>query len=546
MLTASWRSRFRLAAVFLLYLLLAAGLQWRGGAYDSEFGEHADEAAHYMTGLMVRDYLAAGLPQPPLEFAKQYYQHYPKIGLGHWPPLFYLIQAAWMLVFPVTRASLMVLQAALAAVLATGLFSLARAVAPPAAALAAGAVLLLDPLTQGLTREMMAEVVTATAILLALACYAHYLDSERERFAVGFGVLAAAALLAKGTAVMLVAVPPLCLLLTRRLALVRRRSFWLPALLVAALAGPWYLLAPGSMHEHALPSHVVVAANEDYVARSVTSYWALAGPWLAPFTALGLVVTVVLPILRRKPASGLAAVGASALGAMVLLRTLVPPARPPRHLLNVMPFWLLFAAAGLWWLMTLRPLERLPAAWRAALAAALLVGLFALDYRPLRRKEYGGYEAVAKQILVRPEWKDSVILVSSDAAGEGMLISEIAMREQRPGHVILRGSKVLSSSNWFGGNARVLFTSPGELDEFLRAVPVGLVVLDSDPPRQPAHHRLLSDALQRSSDEWELVGRFPQRRGQNRRTGDIYLYRLRNHESKKPERVPRQLAGGDL
>jgi hypothetical protein len=71
-------------------------------------------------------------------------------------------------------------------------------------------------------------------------------------------------------------------------------------------------------------------------------------------------------------------------------------------------------------------------------------------------------------------------------------------------------------------------------------------VLDSDPPRQPAHHSLLSDALQRSSDEWELVGRFPQRRGQNRRTGDIYLYRLRNHESKKPERVPRQLAGGDL
>ena len=32
------------------------------GAYHAEFGSHPDEAAHYVTGLMVRDYLASGLP----------------------------------------------------------------------------------------------------------------------------------------------------------------------------------------------------------------------------------------------------------------------------------------------------------------------------------------------------------------------------------------------------------------------------------------------------------------------------------------------------
>lgn len=538
-----WQRSFRLAGVFLLFLALAAGLQWRGGAYHSEFGEHADEAAHYVTGLMVRDYLASGFPGSPLEYARQYYQHYPKIGLGHWPPTFYLVQAAWMLPLPVSRASVMFLQAVLAAVLATGLFMLARTMAPPAVSLAAGVVLLVDPLTQGLTREMMAEVVTATAILLALACYARYLDSEQRGFAAGFGLLAAAALLAKGTGVMLVAVPPLCLLLTRRWALLRHRWFWLPAVIVAALAGPWYLLAPGSMHQHALPSNAVVAANEDYVARSVTSYWAMAGSWLAPFPILGLAVTVGLPLVRRKPIRGIAAASAAALAAMVLLRTLVPPSRPPRHLLNVMPFWLLFAAAGVWWLLSAGPLGRLALSLRTALAAALLIALFALDYRPLRRKEFGGYQAVAEHILARPQWKDSVILVSSDAAGEGMLISEVAMRERRPGHIILRGSKVLSSSNWFGGNARTLFASAGELNEFLRSTPVGLVVLDSDPPRAPVHHSLLWSAIQQDSGSWQLAGRFPQRRGQGRKTGDIYLYRLRDHEGGKPERVPRQLAG---
>ncbi len=412
---------------------------------------------------MIRDYLAAGLPQPPLEYAKQYYQHYPKIGLGHWPPTFYLVQAVWTLLFPPTRASVMLLQAALAAALATALYSLARTAVPPAVSLAAGAVLLLDTLTQRLTREVMAEIVTALAILLALACYARYLDTGRAGFAIGFGVLAAAAFLAKGTAVMLAFVPVFCLLLTRRFDLLRQRWFWLPGLIVAALAGPWYLLAPGSMHQHALPGHIVVAANEDYVARSVTSYWVLAGLWLAPLTALGLVILAVLPLVRRKPVGGIAAAGAAALLGMVVLRTLVPPARPARHLLNVMPFWLLFAAAGLWWLIALRPVARLAPSWRAALAAALLLALFALGYRPLRPKEYGGYEAVAREILSRPQWKDSVILVSSDASGEGMLISEIAMRERRPGHVILRGSKVLSSSNWFGGQARTLFASAGEI-----------------------------------------------------------------------------------
>ena len=52
-----------------------------------------------MTGLMVRDYIAAGFPDSPFRFAENYYLHYPKVAIGHWPPVFYSIQAAWMLIF---------------------------------------------------------------------------------------------------------------------------------------------------------------------------------------------------------------------------------------------------------------------------------------------------------------------------------------------------------------------------------------------------------------------------------------------------------------
>ena len=38
---------------------------------------------------MVHDYLERGLPGDPRAFAEQYYIHYPKVGIGQWPPVYY-------------------------------------------------------------------------------------------------------------------------------------------------------------------------------------------------------------------------------------------------------------------------------------------------------------------------------------------------------------------------------------------------------------------------------------------------------------------------
>ena len=65
------------------------------GAYRSSLAGHPDEAAHFVSGLCVLDYLRAGLGTNPIKFVESYYAHYPKVALGHWPPMFYIIQAAW-------------------------------------------------------------------------------------------------------------------------------------------------------------------------------------------------------------------------------------------------------------------------------------------------------------------------------------------------------------------------------------------------------------------------------------------------------------------
>src|SRR5438309_11882614 len=107
------------ALLFTLYFLIVAALQWRTNAFHSELGGSPDEPAHYVTGLLVRDYVAAGLPWNPLFYAQNFYVHYPKVALGHWPPFFYLVQAAWTLPFTPSRTSVILLMAVLTAIPAT-------------------------------------------------------------------------------------------------------------------------------------------------------------------------------------------------------------------------------------------------------------------------------------------------------------------------------------------------------------------------------------------------------------------------------------------
>jgi hypothetical protein len=48
------------------------------GAYK-QARHYSDEAAHFMNGLLIRDYLTQGLGNNPMHFAEQYYLSYPKL-----------------------------------------------------------------------------------------------------------------------------------------------------------------------------------------------------------------------------------------------------------------------------------------------------------------------------------------------------------------------------------------------------------------------------------------------------------------------------------
>ena len=115
--------------VFVLLALFAVviGLQWLGHAYRSELGGYPDESAHFITGLMIRDYVAAGAPTTPIRYAEDYYFHYPKVAFGMWGPLLHILEGAWMLIAPSSPNSVLLLMALITTLTAVLLYwTLAR------------------------------------------------------------------------------------------------------------------------------------------------------------------------------------------------------------------------------------------------------------------------------------------------------------------------------------------------------------------------------------------------------------------------------------
>src|SRR5207249_6005891 len=123
-------------------------------------------------------------------------------------------------------------------------------------------------------------------------------------------------------------------------------------------------------------------------------------------------------------------------------------------------------------------------------------------------KHFAGFGPVAEKLLADPANRDAVFLVSSDARGEGMFISEVAMRDaRRPGHVAQRASKAFASSAWSGREYRPQFASVPELLQFLLKSDLTFLVVDDSMPdrNRVAHHDQLRDVIDANPQHFVLV-----------------------------------------
>jgi hypothetical protein len=526
----------------------AVALQRASGAPTSEFGSHPDEAAHLVTGLMMGEFLRSFDWLDPIGFSADYYMHYPKVAIGHWPPVFYLVQGIWTSVFGSSRQSLLLLMAVVATTLGWLLYrSIRRRTSVWIAAAGAFGFLLL-PAVQRYTGSVMAESLVALFAYLAAESYARYLDAPSARRSLLFGVWASLAILTKGNGFALALLPFLAVALSGRWRVVRRWDFYAAALPVVLLCLPFYWLTL-SMQQNGWRES---SPGVGFALSSAPYYTLELFRQLGPAASVLAVAALIGEAARyRGRWTSTTACMSSLVLSVWAFQVCVPCGLEWRHLVASLAPGVYLAAVGFdevqRFLLRLAPAR---AAWVRGGCAALVLSAAAMQFR-VPMKQFDGFSPLVERMNAFDQGGDAVWLISSDAVGEGMFIAEAALRQPDPTRVVLRSSKFLASSRWDGRNYHSSLETPEEILAKLEAAPVGYAVVDqtADVANAGPHHEKLLAALQSASDRWELVETRPvERRGSRRQDGAL-VYRLRGYDPKERQTIQvgmQEMLGGQL
>jgi hypothetical protein len=505
--------RWQAITLVLVFFGVTVFLQFLSGAYRAEFAGYPDESAHYVTSLMVRDFLVGLDYSDPMKFAKDYYDHYPKVAFGHWPPLFYALSATWMLIFSSSRASVLLFLAVLTTVLAWLTHSaVSRRFGPIAGALA-GVFLICLPIVQIYSDEVMAESLLAITSFAAAVYFGRYLASGRWQDSALFGLFASLAILTKGNGWDLALVPPIALIVTRRVEPLKRWSFWLSAGIVVVICAPWqWMTMDLAQRGWDGGDHPSLAYTRHALHAFFPALIDLLGWGLAPLILLGIGATVLIPFRKKNVDPEWAAMFAL-IPAAWIFHSIVPAGVESRKLIIAVPALVLFLFAGGQWLA-----QRM--LWKPGLVALAAAAVFGVQQFRVPSEIHYGYMEAARFIQARPELQRDKILVSSERDGEGMLVSELAMAEKRPGHTIVRGTKVLSRTDWGGHVFACFYNSPEAMLDFFHTAGIGLVVSDTLPPVLSfGYQKVLAEAIAKYPEKLTRIASF---QGDLRGTVDIY------------------------
>ncbi|MCF7787325.1 MAG: hypothetical protein K9N47_14450 [Prosthecobacter sp.] len=492
-----------LVLVLVLSTLFTLAFVVGGGGFSSDLGGDPDEAAHAVTSLMLRDYLGTGLGQHPMHFAKAYYADFPRVALGHYPPLYYVLTAPLLLAHT-SVSTLLIFQALTLSLLATLTYLLGCRFLKPLPAAAASLAMLLLPLALKLTLHVMSDILLATLCLWAVMIWAWYLRAPTVRRALIWGCVAAAAILTKGSGMGLCLLPPLGTLLAGRWRLIFTWSWWCAAVPVAILAGPWMIYSTGISKEG-----MTLLTPAQYFVQAVPFYLkgmpAVFG-WPLTLLAVAAVVHSLVTGWRHRALDPVqASLFAMSVG-MVLVLLLVPVGLSTRYLLTLAPPVMLAAAYGL----ALPPWPAKLERWcqPVLLFGFALLPLMNADIWPT--KDVHGFDSAVlssgmpKQGDVKQTW-----LVASDPNGEGAVIAAAAFAcpQRSPSLLrVYRGSKELSSSDWMGRGYVAAVGSVPELLAHLDKAGITRVFVDLSIPeaQRPAHLQLLLAAMQSGDQRWKL------------------------------------------
>ena len=495
-------------AAFAVLLGLVVTLQVAAGAYASGFGGYPDEPAHVVTSLMVREFIVDLDFSHPWRFAQEYYFHYPKIAIGHWPPAFYGALGIWFLIFDASRGTALMFIAVVAATTAGIIYLTGKRLIGRWAGILAAALFVASPLVQESSARVMTEHLSTLGMLVSTLWFARFARTGRIGDGLAFGGIAAVAILTHANAWALALVPGITIALTHRWDLLRRPGLWLAAVPVLVFCVPWYVF---TLH---MAEYGLLAGGSRFWIQAPDfgrSIYAALGLAVLVFASVGLWTTHLKIGRRAEMAPEWAALAALAAAAFVL-HCIIPTGAETRYMVAVVPSIVLFSAAGIDGVAQRFGARRSVGVVRVSLALAL-TALFCMESfalpTQLRNK---GYDTLVHDVEARVLDAPQVWLVSSGSTGEGCLVAAVALQEGRPKSFVLRGKTILAGGDWLWSNTEDRFDTPAKLAALLDEIPVTIVVIDDrvPPEQQRPYHDRLKKLVANEGERWKLLGSYPQ------------------------------------
>ncbi|MCW3836807.1 glycosyltransferase family 39 protein [Sphingomonas canadensis] len=466
----------------ILFGFLALALCWATGGLSPSL-IHPDEGAHYVNALFVGDWIRAGFPNP-LAFAQEYYAHFPRLSIGHWPPGWYLAEAPLFALFRPSPAGALAISAFAAGLPAFVIvWALAR-IGHPMMGLALGGLYLLLPLSMENARYLLLDQPVALAVALAAIAWMRVMESPTITRMLVFALFAAAAPLVKGNGALVALIPAIDIALNQRWPLLKRRALWVAAAVAILLVAPWYWI-----------SMKVSAGGFVYqpgLGYAWMALWAnLRALWDNLGMALVLAAVGAAPAFREHAGAAeqrIARLALSVIGATLLFQSAVPAAVEPRYIAPMLPWAVILAGMGL------------SALWRMGTGATVTAGLLCvLGVLPtvagltrLDAKTDIGAPAIAGA-MVRT---GGLWMVDGRAGGEGALIAAAAHADGGARKLwVVRASQWLSASDFLGRDYRLTAATPMEARTVLDRIGAAGVasVYERDQYAYP-HSRVLRGA----------------------------------------------------
>jgi len=312
------------------------------------------------------------------------------------------------------------------------------------------------------------------------------------------------------------------MLATRKYRLLRRLEFW--AMCILIIAASFWRGASLSITDRGL-------RFADLGIRFFTSLNQFGS---ALGLAIGAVMVIGIIVKLRRPGDhrGRWAAAGGLLLAALLWTTTAPGELDGRRLLLALPVALMFAAAGGAWLLernASRPYwVRSGRRFRVSVWAILGVLALMSATGSWTREHCTGFAPLA-ETLIEDSAPEDVTLVSSDPSGEERFIAELAMREQRPGHTLLCGTRFLANPGKKFIANEPAFPSDQAVFDFLTSGKIKYIVIDDAIPDEERreHHYQLRRAIEEHLNRFWVIANCPVTRDGVTQPTPAKLYKIK-------------------